>query len=516
MRVQIAFLATLTLLPATLLAGRAGERLEGNTLHFSPKFEFVNASLQITGPEDFSSEEEFAAGVPIAVDLGDYLADGSYKYRLRLDPIDTDQRPAYVSSVFFVEDGLAVSRESQRSKIGGIKERLGRQQAEESRIARTRRERSEKYPFEPRSRRGRPEKSQNAGFPYLYPYSTFGYGMCIGDSCPDLAYIPPPEGTRGVPAIANENYAGIYFSTRALDPPDPPVAGSFYSDWFAGAVDAYFVFVSEYNFGYPLVMDPFAGNVGLFGNDNSSCIACGSGDSGYSYGFPASMYIARGDGSASILVSNEGAGARRQMLVLENDGPPEIVLKDTSRGVSWKLDTRRDDFEINNGGTGQTEFLLSADGDMSIMGTLTQGSSRALKENFTPVDGERMLEEVLSLPLLSWNYKKRAPEDRHVGPMAEDFYAAFGLGESDRSLAPSDAAGVALAAIQGLHAKLEARDQEILLLRQQLKEVDAREQLLLLRQELKELSARFEEVNLLRTGGLDREQEAPQGISGEP
>jgi hypothetical protein len=45
--------------------------------------------------------------------------------------------------------------------------------------------------------------------------------------------------------------------------------------------------------------------------------------------------------------------------------------------------------------------------------------------------------------------------------MAQDFYAAFGLGEDDKHITTSDEGGVALAAIQGLNAKLEAKVMEL-------------------------------------------------------
>ena len=57
--------------------------------------------------------------------------------------------------------------------------------------------------------------------------------------------------------------------------------------------------------------------------------------------------------------------------------------------------------------------------------------------------------------MASWNYKAQGRDIRHFGPMAQDFHAAFGLGESDRTITTVDADGVALAAIQGLNAKLE-------------------------------------------------------------
>jgi len=503
-RVLIAFIATLTLLPATLFAARAGERLEGNTLHFSPKIEFGSAKLRILGPEEYSSDMEFSGGAPIELPLGDALTDGRYKYQLRLDPIDSEERPVYVSSLFFVEDGVAISRGNQREKMGVLKERLAHQQANAAYAANAQQERVRQFPFDPATRPGRVQRNNAAGIGYLYPYSTFGYGLCVGEFCPDYVNQPPPEGIGsylyGQAQIRAPYFAGITMSTvPPYGPPDAATDGGpfgFYLPWNVGAYGPYFT-VSSY-YGFPFVIDPFQGNIGLFGLYPPETVMGGAraGD-GYGYGFPASIYIGRSDGSASIFLSNEGAGARRQMLVLENDGPAEIVLKDTSRSLSWKLDTRADNFEINRGASGTTEFVLSRNGDLTIKGTLTQGSSRTLKENFTPVDGEKMLEEVLNLPLLSWNYKERAPDDRHVGPMAEDFFAAFGYGDSDKSLAPSDAAGVALAAIQGLHTKLAARDEEILLLRQQLEELSVK------------FDRRFSSDSALKP-------EAPPGISGEP
>ena len=47
---------------------------------------------------------------------------------------------------------------------------------------------------------------------------------------------------------------------------------------------------------------------------------------------------------------------------------------------------------------------------------------------------------------------------RHVGPMAQDFYAAFNVGEDDRHITSIDEDGVALAAIKALNARVERRD----------------------------------------------------------
>ncbi|MCL4181605.1 MAG: tail fiber domain-containing protein, partial [Verrucomicrobia bacterium] len=88
-------------------------------------------------------------------------------------------------------------------------------------------------------------------------------------------------------------------------------------------------------------------------------------------------------------------------------------------------------------------------------------SDRAVKENLSPIDPGAILERVAALPITEWNLVSQDPSIRHLGPMAQDFHAAFGLGEDDRHISSSDADGVALAAIQGLHQLLRARDARI-------------------------------------------------------
>jgi hypothetical protein len=88
-------------------------------------------------------------------------------------------------------------------------------------------------------------------------------------------------------------------------------------------------------------------------------------------------------------------------------------------------------------------------------------SDRNGKENFGPVDVDTVLAKVVALPIATWNYKSQDPGIRHMGPTAQDFKAAFGLGESDTGIATIDADGVALAAIQGLNRKLEAQSSKL-------------------------------------------------------
>jgi trimeric autotransporter adhesin len=114
-------------------------------------------------------------------------------------------------------------------------------------------------------------------------------------------------------------------------------------------------------------------------------------------------------------------------------------------------------------------FRVLNNGNVTITGTLSQGSDRNNKENFVEVDGRQILEKVAALPISIWNYKTE--ETRHIGPTAQDFRAAFGLGENETTIATVDTDGVALAAIQGLNQKLEEQRAENAELKQSVNEL---------------------------------------------
>lgn len=81
------------------------------------------------------------------------------------------------------------------------------------------------------------------------------------------------------------------------------------------------------------------------------------------------------------------------------------------------------------------------------------------KENFAPVDGENFLQKIRSLNLSSWNYKgQNAKAFRHYGPMAQEFYAAFGKDDygtigCDTLINQQDFLGVNLIAVQALEKR---------------------------------------------------------------
>jgi hypothetical protein len=94
-------------------------------------------------------------------------------------------------------------------------------------------------------------------------------------------------------------------------------------------------------------------------------------------------------------------------------------------------------------------------------------SDRNMKTAIVPLDDAAILAKVAALPVSSWSYTTERGV-RHAGPMAQDFYAAFGVGEDDRHITSIDEDGVALAAIKGLYERSKRenvrtrREQEVL------------------------------------------------------
>ncbi len=83
-------------------------------------------------------------------------------------------------------------------------------------------------------------------------------------------------------------------------------------------------------------------------------------------------------------------------------------------------------------------------------------SDRAVKKDFAAVDSREVLEKLAAVPVQRWHYQWESAEATpHLGPVAQDFKAAFYPGRDDKSITTLEFDGVALAAIQGLNQKLE-------------------------------------------------------------
>ncbi len=152
------------------------------------------------------------------------------------------------------------------------------------------------------------------------------------------------------------------------------------------------------------------------------------------------LYVAEGSSDAAFVVNNAGTGD---------------IIKGFNGGGNPVFEV------VHSGAVNASAFNVTSD--------------RNAKENFAAVNAQSVLAKVSALPITEWNYKTDRQGVQHLGPMAQDFHAAFGLnGDDDKHISVVDEGGVALAAIQGLNQKLEetqlaakAKDAEIQTLKQQ-------------------------------------------------
>jgi hypothetical protein len=93
--------------------------------------------------------------------------------------------------------------------------------------------------------------------------------------------------------------------------------------------------------------------------------------------------------------------------------------------------------------------------------TWTNASDRNMKENFTPVEGGEVLRKISELPISQWNYKEDDKSISHIGPVAQDFYRIFELGDNDRSISTIDPSGIALVGIQALLDRIDELESRI-------------------------------------------------------
>jgi hypothetical protein len=194
-----------------------------------------------------------------------------------------------------------------------------------------------------------------------------------------------------------------------------------------------------------------------------------------------SLHVLRSNGSARLLVEETNATPEfRTLARLQNNGASKLEMTNTDTGRTWSLVADfNETFQIRQNGPNTANFAIRADGTFSfnnlgqsamalnpqgnlrISGVLTEGSDRNIKENIEAVNPTDVLAKVVDLPLSTWNYIKDESDTQHLGPMAQDFHAAFGLGDDEKKIATLDTSGVALAAIQGLNLELKNRDEKI-------------------------------------------------------
>lgn len=171
-----------------------------------------------------------------------------------------------------------------------------------------------------------------------------------------------------------------------------------------------------------------------------------------SFNSAESEYTEIGHDGAGGFINTVGDGN----LSFEHDGNTKMLLTNTGYIAMNRTSAV---FPIHVG----TSSSNGNGAHLSAGGTWINGSSRLFKNNFLAVDTKEILKKLMKLKLQTWEYNG-ADEGIHMGPIAEDFYQAFGLGQNEQYIATVDADGVALAAIQELakqNEKLNAENEKL-------------------------------------------------------
>ncbi len=252
-----------------------------------------------------------------------------------------------------------------------------------------------------------------------------GYGSNIS-STPD-SFIGGGQ-TNSLYSAAFDTIGGGYMNemTNFIDG-QTQVDGGAYFSWIGGGMDNNVEPLVAYGAAYAAV----AG--GISNNAYGEYAVVGGGNQNVASGYLATVpggyrNIARGETSFA-----GGYTARAAT-------PGSFVWADYSPAANAVTATKPNQFLVR--ATGGAIFYSNAAQNTGVAlapggGAWGSSSDRNVKERIVGVDDAGILAKLDALPVSMWSYTSEN-RVRHVGPMAQDFYAAFGVGADDRHIATID------------------------------------------------------------------------------
>lgn len=193
-------------------------------------------------------------------------------------------------------------------------------------------------------------------------------------------------------------------------------------------------------------------------------------------------------GAASVALGYHAhTNARQGSFVFADRATVDTLRAGVNHSANWRVSGGFRVFTSSNLSTGVTiqsgasvsnwgqsgAVISTSTGALLTTGGVWQNASDVnLKHAFREVPGEEVLRKLRQLPVTTWSYHAEGAGVRHMGPTAQDFHAAFGLGTSDTSIGTVDADGVALAAAKALERRTAEQAEE---LRRQAARIDALE-----------------------------------------
>ncbi|MCW3082663.1 MAG: hypothetical protein JWP12_29 [Bacteroidetes bacterium] len=201
------------------------------------------------------------------------------------------------------------------------------------------------------------------------------------------------------------------------------------------------------------------GNVSVAAGN--SAVAIGRGASANGFGSVAMGYHNGATGTYAVALGDHNLASGNYSTSLgyyasTNGKTGSFIWADASTVNTNTYSTANNQFLAK--ASGGTIFWSNSTGTSGV--TLVSGagawstlSDRRMKENFQTVDAAEILRKIAAMPITNWNYKTQDKNIRHIGPMAQDFYKAFGVGESDTTITSVDIDGINMVAIQALIEK---------------------------------------------------------------
>lgn len=198
-------------------------------------------------------------------------------------------------------------------------------------------------------------------------------------------------------------------------------------------------------------------------------------------------------GAASVALGYHAhTNARQGSFVFADRSTVDTIRAGVNHSANWRTSggfriftssnlstgmTFQSGASVSNWGQSNAVISTSTGAYLSTSGVWTNVSDVNKKHRFEAISYEEVLKKLRKLPVTQWSYKADTENIRHIGPMAQDFYAAFGLGNDNRSIGTVDINGVTLAGVKALEertrnlaAELESLKVDNAALRQQMKD----------------------------------------------
>lgn len=516
------------------------ENLSATGLTITPQISYSRATMRISGPRGYHGRQRFEAGEPIQVDLASFgrrsadgrrqrparqseLADGAGmadgRYKLEVVFTAGGKKVGVHTGMFFVERGLAISRDAKRAQLASLRGDLAKTRQQIATNGQDGAPMSvERLPGSfagegvggPVSTEGpATEGLAYADYLVLYPTLRSQYSWAALGGYNQVTYSPqawslihsygylgfyfggypyPLEQIAGYPYpqvsfVPAYGYYGTRVGIGTTTPVETLDINGAYAYWGQFGITGYGGYRSYVGVGglglwlYDDDYEPIA--TFNHGADPFTLVvdAEGVGVGDFFYGSPMEDLHVKAEEPQLLVESTATSTTGRTLAYMKNPGDVRMFWENTDSGDVWQMSllstvlqmatpTGTGKFRVRkNAGlqalNGSTTILdLDSLGNLEVT-TVTETSSREAKSGFEAVNGLSVLDKVAALPISEWSYKADNPSVRHLGPMAEDFHAAFGLGRTNTGLTSVDTSGVALAAIQGLNQKLVEKDARI-------------------------------------------------------